>query len=199
MAHPGNDPLVLIAAAERFDEGSSPRVGLDASQLFVTHGPFIGRVIRRLTGDGPQVDDLLQETFIVAHRRRADFDPRSDARAWLYGIAAKLCSRHHRGLSRFARLKQRLVEELPEGWASPVERPDRALERQEEVRTVREAIERLSFKQREVFVLFELEGLEGEAIAELLGLPLGTVWTRLKAARERFTQQVRRARLKETR
>src|SRR5262249_55780044 len=137
MAHPGNHRSVLVTVADALEDRSPASVELDASQLFRAHGPFIGRVIRRLTGAGPQVDDLLQETFVVAHRRRADFDPRSDERAWLYGIATKLCSRHHRGNSRFARLKQRLVEQLPERWSSPEEQPDRLLERQADVRVVR--------------------------------------------------------------
>ena len=56
----------------------------------------------------------------------------------------------------------------------------------------------LSFKQREVFALFELEGLAGAQIAEMLEVPLGTVWTRLKSARETFARLMRR-RLKKQR
>jgi RNA polymerase sigma-70 factor (ECF subfamily) len=60
-----------------------------------------------------------------------------------------------------------------------------------------EALEGLPVEQREVFVLYELEEQGGAAIAELLGIPLGTVWTRLRAARERFKKQLERRRAKE--
>jgi RNA polymerase sigma-70 factor (ECF subfamily) len=166
-------------------------VELDVTALYAAHAGFIGRLVQRLTGSGGHVDDLLQEVFIVAYKRRRDFDGSSEVRTWLYGIAANLCRRHRRGASRFERLKLRLVES---GAIGPQTEPGahEALERSEDLEAVRQVIQQLPFKQREVFVLFELEGLEGAAIAEMVGIPLGTVWTRLKKARETFTKLMRR-------
>jgi RNA polymerase sigma-70 factor (ECF subfamily) len=64
--------------------------------------------------------------------------------------------------------------------------------RREEIQTVRRAIDKLPFKQREVFILFELEGMEGRDIGALLNLKEGTVWTRLHHARKSFEKQVRK-------
>jgi RNA polymerase sigma-70 factor (ECF subfamily) len=192
--------MVLAATADGVT-GVSAAIDreLDVSALYLAHGAFIGRVVRRLVGDGPHVDDLLQETFIVAHKKRASFDARADVTTWLYGIAANLCRRHRRGLLRFVRLKERFGEEVeierPSG-----ERPDAMIERRESIESVRKAIAKLPFKQREVFVLFELEGLDGQEIADMTGTPLGTVWTRLKKARETVTKVMRRnARIEEAR
>src|SRR5262249_49462884 len=79
------------------------RPGLDLDPLYSEHAPFLPRVLIRLVGDGPHVDDLLQETFLVAHRKRASFDGRSAVRTWLYGIAAHLAMRHRRGAGRWRR------------------------------------------------------------------------------------------------
>jgi RNA polymerase sigma-70 factor (ECF subfamily) len=73
-----------------------------------------------------------------------------------------------------------------------VEEPERAMIREEEIQTVRRAIQKLPFKQREVFILFELEGMEGKDIGSLLNVKEGTVWTRLHYARKSFKTTVRK-------
>jgi RNA polymerase sigma-70 factor (ECF subfamily) len=192
--------MVLAATVDGVAEVAAARRELDVSAIYVAHGAFIGRVIRRLAGNGPQVDDLLQETFIVAHKKRAEFDERADITTWLYGIAANLCRRHRRGLSRFARLKERFGAAAEIETSEVGDQPDVSLERREAVQAVRDAIAKLPFKQREVFVLFELEGLEGQEIAGMTGVPVGTVWTRLKKARETVTKVMRRqARIEDAR
>jgi RNA polymerase sigma-70 factor (ECF subfamily) len=180
---------VAVPAPAPAPEPPTPTTVLDIRSIYVEHGPFIGRTIQRLVGDGAHVDDLLQETFIVAFRKRAAFDGRAAVRTWLYGIASNLCMRHRRGAQRFAFFRGRLANETTHG-ADEV--PDRRLERQQDIAMVHEVLGRLPFKQRELFVLYELEGLEGPAIAELLGIPLGTVWTRLREARIGFAAAMRK-------
>lgn len=164
---------------------------LDIERLFDTHGAFIARVIQRLTGDGPHVDDLLQETFVIAFQKAHRFDEtRAEPSSWLYGIAANLCRRYGRSRKRAGNFMSRFTQY--ENLVSRVEGPDREIIREEEIRTVRRAIEKLPFKQREVFVLFELEGMEGKDIGTLLKLKEGTVWTRLHYARKSFVSTVRK-------
>jgi RNA polymerase sigma-70 factor, ECF subfamily len=158
-------------------------VQLDVNALYREHGELIGRVIRRYVGDGPQVDDLLQETFVVAFKQRERFEGRSRVDTWLYGIAANLCRRWHRGQRRFGLFTGRLaVREVDE----PAPAPGEDLERRQVIRGVQRALDELPFEQREVVVLFELEGKDGAACAELLGIPEGTVWTRLHKGRQRL-------------
>jgi RNA polymerase sigma-70 factor (ECF subfamily) len=166
-------------------------VTLDIPRLFDTHGAFVARAIERLVGRGPRVDDLLQETFIVAFKKAHRFDPgRAQASTWLYGIAINLCRRFERGQRRAGFLRERLAAHTAVVAAETG--PDHVLEREEAIRMVQRAIGKLPFKQREVFVLFELEGLGGREIGALLGVKEGTVWTRLHHARKAFEKNVRK-------
>jgi RNA polymerase sigma-70 factor (ECF subfamily) len=162
---------------------------VDVARLYEEHAPFIGRVIWRLTGGGAHVDDLLQETFLVAFKKRAELRSQHQARAWLYAIASHLCQRYNRGARRFSLFRSRYAREP---GPRPVTRPDQALEQEQTVAMVYEALSRLPFKHREAFVLYELEELEGQEIAEMVGVPVGTVWTRLHHARKKFEARMRR-------
>lgn len=172
------------------------RSELDIGQLYAEHAPFIGRVIQRLTGRHAQVDDLLQEVFIVAFKKRGEFRGDAAERTWLYAIAARLCMRHRRGARRLDAFRLRLRWHKRDMAFDP---PDRELEREQCAALVHEVLAKLSFAQRETFVLYELEGLDGQTIAELAGVPLGTVWTRLHHAREKFQGLMRRRLAQETR
>lgn len=160
---------------------------LDIASLYASHAPFLGRVIQRLSGRGPHVDDLLQETFVVAFRKRETFDGRSSSRTWLYGIASRICWRHNRGARRFGLFRHRYAAEPERASRSP----DQELEREQAAALIYEVLKELPFKQRECFVLYELEELEGAEIAELLAIPEGTVWTRVHHARKKFEALMR--------
>ena len=166
---------------------TAPAIDIDA--IYLEHAPFITRVLVRLIGETAQVDDLVQETFLVAYRRRDTFDGRSVVRTWLYGIAARLAMRHRRGKGRFLRAIGLYADE-PHDRVAPG--PDLDLERARAAALVRDALDEIPFKQREVFVLYELEELEGTVIAEMLGIPVNTVWTRLHHGRKRFEDVVRK-------
>jgi len=184
VAARSGDPPHVEAVLE---QPSARTVDIDA--LYAEHAPFIGRVLTRLTGDGAHVDDLIQETFLVAFRKRATYDGRAAHRTWLYGIAARLALRHRRGVGRWLRALGGLGDE-------PAERivvaPDRDLDRARARAVVQDVLAHIPFKQREVFVLYELEELDGNAIAALLDIPINTVWTRLHHARKRFAEAMHR-------
>ena len=155
--------------------------------LFKEQGPFIARTIRRLVGEGPHVDDLLQETFIAAYKKRDHFDPeRAKCSTWLYGIAFNLCRRFERSERRAWLFKRRWTEanEVPDH--DPVQTPGKLLERAEAIRMVHDVLKKIPLKQREAFVLYALEGMSGREIAELLGVREGTVWTRIHHAKHLF-------------
>jgi RNA polymerase sigma-70 factor (ECF subfamily) len=137
------------------------------------------------------VDDLLQETFMIAFRQAHRFDrTKAEPVSWLYGIAANLCRQFGRGNKRRGRFVSRFAQYVE--LVGKVEGPERTMIREEDIKTVRRAIDKLPFKQREVFVLFELEGMEGKDIGALLNLKEGTVWTRLHYARKSFVTTVRK-------
>jgi RNA polymerase sigma-70 factor (ECF subfamily) len=164
-------------------------VPLDIDALYTEHAAFLTRVLVRLVGDGPHVDDMLQETFLVAHRRRDSFDGRAAVRTWLYAIASRLAMRHRRGVGRWLRALGAYADEPA---PPPGADPSRELDRARAAAIVHDVLTKLPFKQREVFVLYELEELDGAEIAGLLGIPINTVWTRLHHGRKRFQELVKK-------
>lgn len=125
---------------------------------------------------------------MVVHRKLSSFDGRSRLSTWLFGICLRVVSRHRRRAyfrfeSLFAAAPERLDTRTPEA----------ALELSEEQRLLEAALKRLSLDQRAVFALFELEGHACHEIAELMGVPLGTVYSRLHTARKSVSRSLEKA------
>lgn len=158
----------------------------EVGRWFDDHGSFLLRVVTRLVGDPAAAEDVVQETFLVAHRRRREVAGYDNIRAWLYRVAANLVRHQRRSIARRLRLEQALVSASDVVAAEVGPSPLAAAEQARRAAQVRACVAQLPHKQREVFVLFELEGVEGTAIAQLLGIPENTVWTRLHHARKRF-------------
>lgn len=167
------------------------RAGDEASwrQLFDAHYAFVHRTVRRLGVVGAEADDLAQDVFLVAFRRLSDFQ-QGRLTTWLYRIAANVVSdRHRRRTVRdalFGLFGATAAESVDERT------PQRDVEAREAEAQVAQVLQRMAPKKREVFVLFELEHLSGEDIAERVGIPVGTVWTRLHHARRDFERIARK-------
>jgi RNA polymerase sigma-70 factor (ECF subfamily) len=175
------------------DEGERQRnVGavLDLRRLYDEQADFVRRAIVRLGGPRADVDDLVQDVFLIAMRKGSSFEGRSSPSTWLYGIAAKVVA----GARRRGRLRELLGLETKE--AVDPTTPALLFEHQEASRTVYEILDRIAEKKRTVFILFELEGLSGEQIAEVVGCPKKTVWTRLHHARKEFLELLEKRNLR---
>ncbi|HEY4221993.1 MAG TPA: sigma-70 family RNA polymerase sigma factor [Myxococcota bacterium] len=172
----------MTARAVPFVLSRSEADVVDVGHLFVLHAPFLVRVVERLTGSPAQAEDIVQEAFIVAHRRRRELRDQPEVRGWLYRVCANLVRQHRRSLWRKLRLLGAVAAEPTA--AAPV--PDDVAARRESGRKIRACILALPFDKREAFVLFELEGESTRAVAALLGVPEGTVSSRLSSAREIF-------------
>ncbi|MCB9675230.1 MAG: sigma-70 family RNA polymerase sigma factor [Alphaproteobacteria bacterium] len=155
---------------------------LDLGELFDAHAPYLLRVVHRLTGRADLAEDLVQEVFLVAWRRRDELTDPTAIRTWLYRVAVNVVRHRFRSESRYGAVLERFTHVFRRTSAGP----DVGLERYERGQRVHAVIQHLSPKQREVFVLFELEELDGAEIAEILDIPLNTVWSRLRLAREAF-------------
>lgn len=152
--------------------------------LFDRHAGFVCSVARRLGTPPGEVDDVCQEVFVVVWRKLAQFQ-HGKFTTWVYRITANVVSGRHRTRSRRRHLGDVLAR-LGVGPARP-DTPDVEFERSEAQRQVDDVLASMSDKKREVFALFELEGLPGAEIAERLGCPAETVRTRLFHARAEFT------------
>jgi RNA polymerase sigma-70 factor (ECF subfamily) len=147
--------------------------------LYAQEVAFIRSALLRLRGPGPEVEDLLQEVFLVAHRRWPEIRGRVELRGWLYGVCVRLVAAARRR-EKFRRTfgLERAAE--PVGGSTPAS----VFEQTEATRRLYALLDKLPEKQRAVFVLFELEGCSGEQIAEAVGCPVATVWTQLFHARK---------------
>jgi RNA polymerase sigma-70 factor (ECF subfamily) len=166
--------------------------------LYREHFRFVWRTARRLGVDDPFVDDVVQETFVVVHRRLRDFDGRSSAKTWLYGIVRRKVADHRRTLRRKPRADG---DDADDRRASPdgaARGPDASMEQAEQVRLLRRLLDELDDDKREVFVLAELEEMTMVEIAEAIGANPNTVSSRLRAARREFEQALERATQDET-
>src|SRR5262249_19639411 len=130
-------------------------------------------------------EDAVQDVFVVAHRRLADFRGDSRASTWLTSIAIKVARDHRR------RHQRKATDPLPDAAAhlpDPAALPDERAALREAARRAMALIERLEVNQREVFVLSELEQFSAPEIAELTDTPLNTVYSRLRLARQAFSR-----------
>ena len=186
-------PASLAAVVDQRDDARTAR--LDLRALYREHAPFLRAAIQRLGGPRVDADDLLHEVFIVALDRADAFEGRSTARTWLYGIALRVVAAHRRKskLRAFFGMDDVAPEHEPVDAHTPATQLDAAQAKA----AVYAILEKMAEKKRTVFVLYELEGLSGEEIAQIVGAPVKTVWTRLFHARAEFQKQVQLAQAQE--
>jgi RNA polymerase sigma factor (sigma-70 family) len=152
--------------------------------LFRRHAPAIMRyVLRRLGRD--QADDIVAETFLIAFRHRERYEPtRRDARPWLFGIATNLVRRHRRDEIRMLRALARTgVDPVVESFADQV---DDRVSRDSVRPPLAAAIAGLPAAQRDVLLLVTWAQLTYDQAAEALGVPAGTVRSRMNRVRKRL-------------
>jgi RNA polymerase sigma-70 factor (ECF subfamily) len=149
----------------------------------------------RLLGDPEEARDVAQEVFLQVYRKLGRFEARSSLKTWIYRIAVNQCHNRRRFWHRRRRDREealdegRLAVETPREAAGPS--PFEEARRQERARRVQAALLRLSFEQRSVLVLREVEGLRCGEVAHALGIPEGTVKSRLARAREAMRLRLR--------
>lgn len=160
-------------------------------ELFDAHFDFVWRTAHRLGTPEASLDDVVQEVFVVAFRRRQDFAGRSSVKTWLYGIAFNVVRAHRRELGA---KHPAAVHADPDGLADDGDRPDEWTAKREAARFVDQFLQGLNEDQRDVFVLTELEGLSAPEVAGIVGAPLNTVYSRIRLARVEFSRAVARHR-----
>jgi RNA polymerase sigma-70 factor (ECF subfamily) len=167
-------------------EASVPaQLMLDVERLYAEHFTLVWRSLLRLGVWESQVEDAVQDVFLVAHRRFHEYEGRSAATTWLYGIALRVAKDYRRAEARLEKRKARLTREQA---AEPTvgEGPADALARKEANRVLHELLDLLPAEQRELLVLVDLEGLSVGEVAPLVGLRVRTCQRRLKSARLTF-------------
>ena len=185
--------MLGVSALSRRDSASAAAADVPPFEsVYDTFFPFVWRTVQRLGVPLSQADDVVQEVFIIVHRRLAQFEGRSTLKTWLYGITLRI-ARTHRIQSR----REPVAVDTDDLRAPDATRPDERAENAEAARLVNAVLDGLDYDQREVFVLAELEQLTAPEIAEALGAKLNTVYSRLRLARRAFAEAAARYRAKD--
>lgn len=147
---------------------------------------YVWHTLRRLGTSYPDLPDLTHDVFIIAWRKRADYDPERALRPWLFGIAFRVCARHRRRrwLLRLAGLEREPADPAP----SPAEQ----LEELQQRAQLQRALAGVSVKLRPVLLMHDLDEQSMPGIAAALELPVKTAYSRLRLGREQLLRALRK-------
>jgi RNA polymerase sigma-70 factor (ECF subfamily) len=151
---------------------------LTFEQVYAEHARFVYRVLRGMGVPDAQADDALQDVFVVVHQRLHEFDARARVTSWLFQIALRVAYGYRRKTRRARDHTPTL--ELASAQSSPLE----DVESSESARRLHALLDGLDDDKRAVLILADLEDMTAPEIADLTGVPLNTVYTRLRRARQ---------------
>lgn len=156
------------------------------AELFERHSASVASFARRRVGVDA-VEDVLSETFLIAFRRRADFDSSwESARPWLLGIASRVMKKHRADEARQWRAIAASAERDETSHEGGIDVAVGRLDAEAAVRRLAPRIAALSPRDRETLLLYAWGGLTQEEVALALGIPVGTVGSRLNRIRRKL-------------
>ena len=161
-------------------------------EVYDTHFSFVWRAVANRGVPHSALDDVVQEVFLVVHRKLPEFEGRSSLRTWLAGIVRRAAADHLK-----KRGNQLLARDELDDYPADRDEPSVVVEKRAAIQLVEELLSKMSEAQREVFVLYELEQIPMAQVAEIVGCPLQTAYSRLHAARATVEATAARLRAKE--
>lgn len=180
--------LSLPMAGREPEAAATPAsAAVTVQHVYEAHFDFVWRSARRLGLRPPQLEDVVQEVFMVVQRRLESFEGRSSLRTWLYGITRHVVRSHFR--------RTRSEHSAPPE-ADPLDErcTEAQLSAREDLRLLHDLLAQLGDELREVFVLAQLEGMTGPEIAQALEMPVRSVYLRIHKAQKLFDRALQRAR-----
>lgn len=173
----------------RADDGSA-----ELGRLYGDHFAFVWRSARRLGVPLSVVDDVVQDVFLVAHRKLAEFEGRSSLRTWLFGITRKVARDYRPNRAAEARETADL-DTLPTADSSPLVLAERA----QSAQLLQALLDELEEDRRAAFILVDLEELSVPEAADALGVNVNTLYSRVRAARQDLSKALARLRARNER
>jgi RNA polymerase sigma-70 factor (ECF subfamily) len=157
--------------------------------IYEAHFDFVWCSLRRLGVREADALDQAQKVFLTAHFKLAEFEGRSRITTWLFGICQRVASDYRRS----ALFRHEVPTDAAEmDLYGGQDDSSQGAESRQRARVAEAILDKLPEPQRVVFVLFELDEMSGQDIAQLLGISIGTVRSRLRLAREAFSREVKR-------
>src|SRR5260221_5814208 len=186
------DALVrrVVPQGSPADERSARAEPTDLSAVYEAHFRYVWRCLRSLGVRDVHVDDALQDVFVVAARKLEAFDGGAALRTWLYAIALRIARKYRERVRKEPASLEGARESEPELVLAAT--AEGAALHNERLALAHDILETLSDEQREDFVLARVEQMSAPEIADVVGVPLNTVYSRLRAARLAFEAEVLR-------
>jgi RNA polymerase sigma-70 factor, ECF subfamily len=176
-------------------ENAELAVAQNAASLFRAHAAFVASFLFRLGLEPAEIDDAVQEVFLIAHRQGGYQPGPAQPRTWLAAIAIRVAMKaktRHRRVRRDRKILHDLIDIL-----RPSE--DVPFEDVEARQIVQRILDQMDPERRAVLILFELEGEPCDSIAAALGVEVGTVYSRLHRARQEFQRACERLEMRRSR
>jgi len=176
-----------MLAMRRTDVAAAPPDETRLRRVFDSHFDYVWRLARRLGVQAALADDVAQQVFLIVAARLNELEPARE-KAFLTGTTLRVASNHRRSLRRRPEVGE------DEGGLEPVDptdSPEQLVEQRRDRALLDRALDTLPSELRTALVLYELEDLSLTEIAELLGIPRGTVASRLRRARQQFHDAAR--------
>jgi RNA polymerase sigma-70 factor (ECF subfamily) len=181
---------VACDPAPSVEGDAAPSGALTLAGVYRVHAPQVARWAAHLGGPWVDVEDIVQDVFLIVRRRLDEFRGDAKVTTWLYRITARVVSDARRKERLRSWLRRSRRGEVERALLSAAPTPAEQLERVQARATVHLILDRLPEKYRTVLVLFELEGLSGEDVSAMTGVKLATVWVHLHRARALFVAEM---------
>ncbi len=163
------------------------------AHVYNTYFDFVWSTARYLGVELGDIDDVVQEVFFTIYGRLNTIERPESLRSWIYGVVRRIASKYHR--NKRTRLIETRTERIEPEMLEPEWRtPQHMAEQHEQAKLLWSLLEKLDASKREVFVLAELEEMTAPEIADAVGVPLNTVYSRLRAARQELEEALQRTR-----
>ena len=176
------EPAIPVPPAS----GVAPARTATFDDVYTAYAGFVWRVLRGMGVSEVQVEDAVQDVFMVVHRRLSEFDGLGSIKTWLFQITYRTACSHRRKLRRAHE-----HEPFDDKLQSSVRTPAEEAESRETLSLVADLLGGLDDDKRAVLVLADIEEMTAPEIAVVTGTPLNTVYTRLRRARGELTHALR--------
>jgi RNA polymerase sigma-70 factor (ECF subfamily) len=153
--------------------------------IYAQYFSFVWSSARRLGVRPAAMDDIVQEIFMVIHRKLDTLEQPQSLRSWIYGIVRRTVSAYHRSMRTRDASDTALALQIARQWETQLT-PLELTEQNEEAKLLWQLLGEIEPPKREVLILVEIEGMTAPEISEALEIPLNTAYSRLRAARIAF-------------
>jgi RNA polymerase sigma-70 factor (ECF subfamily) len=185
---PGLPAATRGSASVESPSSAAPPRSLDFRTIFELEVGYVMRTLRRLSVAPADLEDLAHEVFLAVHQQLGRYDSSRPLRPWLFGFAFRIAS-HYRRKAR----RETALDDV-DGVVDAADAPDAVLEKERRRKLVLAALDEVELSRRAVFVMHELDGFTCEEISKTLEIPIGTTYSRLRLARQDFSETMHRLR-----